>query len=147
MRLALGSDHIGFVYKEKIKLFLQEKGSSILDLGCFSEERTDYPSYAALVAQAICEGDCSHGILFCGTGVGMSLAANQFKGVRAVVCSEPYTAKLSKEHNNTNVLALGSRVIGFEMAKMIILAWLDASFEGGRHQERITILESMRGRQ
>jgi ribose 5-phosphate isomerase B len=142
--IAIGSDHVGFLYKEELKKFLQELGKEIVDFGCFSQERTDYPLYGLKVAQAVAKGECSQGILICGTGVGMSLAANQVKGIRAVVCSEPYTARLSKEHNNTNILAIGSRVVGLEFAKMILSHWLEASFQGDRHLKRIELFEAAR---
>jgi ribose 5-phosphate isomerase B len=100
-------------------------------------ERTDYPRYASAVAQAIAAGEVDGGILICGTGVGISIAANKHPGIRAVVCSEPYSAQLSRQHNNTNILAFGARVIGLELAKMIVDAWLAAEFEGGRHQGRV----------
>ncbi len=145
--IALGSDHVGFELKEPIRAYLEERGVAVRDLGTFSRERTDYPEYARRVAQAVSAGECEMGILFCGTGVGISIAANKMRGIRAVVCSEPYSARLSRQHNNTNILCLGSRVVGLELAKMIVDEWLAAQFEGGRHAARvdmITRLESER---
>ncbi|MBX7066822.1 MAG: ribose 5-phosphate isomerase B [Parachlamydiales bacterium] len=142
--IAIGSDHVGYEYKEKLIQFLLKNGKPAVDFGCFSNERTDYPIYGLKVADAVASKTISRGILICGTGVGMSLAANQIRGIRAVVCSDPYTAKLSREHNDTNILALGSRVIGLELAEMIILNWLDVPFQSMRHQERIQIFEAAR---
>jgi ribose 5-phosphate isomerase B len=145
--IALGSDHVGFELKEPIRAYLEERGIAVRDLGTFSRERTDYPAYAKLVGRAVAAGECEKGILFCGTGVGISIAANKVRGIRAVVCSEPYSARLSRRHNDTNILCLGSRVVGLELAKMIVDEWLSAAFEGGRHAARvdmITRLESER---
>lgn len=137
MKIAIGNDHVGFELKPTIKTYLEELGHEVIDIGTNSSERTNYPDYGKQVATNVMEKKADLGILICGTGVGISIAANKVSGIRAVVCSEPYTAKLSKEHNNTNILAFGSRVIGSELAKMIVKEWLDAEFEGGRHQNRI----------
>ena len=126
--------------KLQIKEFLEEMGHEVIDYGTHTEERCDYPVYGEKVARAVAEGEVDQGILICGTGVGISLAANKVKGIRCVVCSEPYSARLSKQHNNTNILAFGARVIGIEMAKMIVTEWLNAEFEGGRHQERVDMI-------
>lgn len=124
--------------------YLKEKGFECVDFGPYtSEERVNYPDYGLKVAEAVASGECDKGVLVCGTGVGISLAANKVPGIRAVVCSEPYTAKLSKEHNNTNILAMGARVIGPELAKMILDAWLEAEFEGGRHQVRVDLITAI----
>lgn len=141
MRIAIGSDHVGLELKSILFHYLDESGYEIVDYGPNSKERTDYPIFGQRVSKAVIKKKVDVGILICGTGVGMSLAANKIPGIRAVVCSEPYTAKLSREHNNTNVLALGSRVVGVEMAKFIVKEWLEASFESGRHQSRINMLE------
>jgi ribose 5-phosphate isomerase B len=138
--IALGSDHVGFELKEPIKAYLEARGVEIRDFGSFSSQRTDYPVYARLVARAVASGECARGLLFCGTGVGISIAANKVRGIRAVVCSEPYSAKLSRQHNDTNVLCLGSRVVGLELAKMIVDEWLAADFEGGRHANRVRMI-------
>ncbi|WP_339030838.1 ribose 5-phosphate isomerase B [Spiroplasma endosymbiont of Cantharis nigra] len=137
MKIAVGSDHVGLILKEPIREWFYELGYELIDVGTNEFERTDYPIYGRKVAQLVADKKVDFGIIFCGTGVGISLAANKIKGVRAVVCSEPYSAKLSKEHNNTNILSLGSRVVGLELAKMIISEWINATFEGGRHQKRI----------
>ncbi|SQA98141.1 Ribose-5-phosphate isomerase B [Cedecea neteri] len=112
-KIAFGCDHVGFLLKTEIVAHLQEKGIEVLDKGTWSGERTDYPLYASAVAQAVVNGEAEGGILICGTGVGISITANKFPGIRAVVCSEPYSALLSRQHNNTNVLAFGSRVVGW----------------------------------
>ena len=141
--LALGSDHVGIELKDIIKKMLDEKGIEYKDYGCYSTERTNYPIYGQKVAKAIVSGECEKGLLFCGTGVGISLAANKVHGIRAVVCSDCYTAVLSRQHNNSNILALGSRVVGIDLAKMIVENWLSAEFEGGRHADRIEMLKEI----
>ncbi|BBM35348.1 ribose 5-phosphate isomerase B [Pseudoleptotrichia goodfellowii] len=143
MKIAIGSDHVGLELKPVIVEYLKELGHEVEDFGAYSKERTDYPIYGEKVAKAVIEGNYDCGIVMCGTGVGISIAANKIKGIRAVVCSEPYSAKLSKEHNNTNILAFGSRVIGSELAKMIVKEWLEAEFEGGRHANRVNMLDNM----
>jgi ribose 5-phosphate isomerase B len=142
-RIAIGSDHVGLPLKEEIKKYLDEIGYAYQDFGAHSAERTDYPLFAKDVTSAISSGQVDLGILICGTGVGMSITANKVKGIRAVVCSEPYSAMLSRQHNNTNVLALGARVIGHELARMIVKAWLEAEFEGGRHASRLEIISQI----
>src|SRR5687767_4315414 len=142
-RIAIGSDHVGLPLKEEIKKYLDELGCTYQDFGAHSTERTDYPLFARDVTSSISSGQADLGILICGTGVGMSITANKVKGIRAVVCSEPYSAMLSRQHNNTNVLALGSRVVGQELARMIVKAWLDAEFEGGRHASRLEIISEI----
>ena len=144
--LAIGSDHAAFQFKEDIKAYLDEKGIAYKDLGCFSTERTDCPIYGEKVANAVASGECEKGLLFCGTGVGISLAANKVRGIRAVVCSDCYTAALSRRHNDTNILALGARVVGIDLAKMIIDTWLNAEFEGGRHGERVAMISAIEAR-
>ncbi len=136
-RIAFGCDHVGFILKEDILAHLRMRGVEVVDKGTWSPERTDYPHYASAVATSLLDGEVDGGILICGTGVGISITANKYPGIRAVVCSEPYSAQLSRRHNNTNILAFGSRVVGLELAKMIVDAWLNAEFEGGRHQVRV----------
>ncbi|MBQ3497841.1 MAG: ribose 5-phosphate isomerase B [Clostridia bacterium] len=140
-QIAIGCDHVGFELKTHIIEHLQTKGYSIKDFGTHSTQRTDYPVFGKAVAEAVTKGECEKGIVICGTGVGISIAANKVKGVRAVVCSEPYSALLSRQHNDTNILAIGSRVIGRDLALMIVDAWLSGEFEGGRHKNRIDMLE------
>ena len=140
MKIAIGNDHVAVEMKEHIKKYLLEKGFEVIDFGTNYEDRCDYPVYGKKVAEAITSGNCDFGVLICGTGVGISIAANKVKGIRAVVCSEPYTARLSRLHNNTNVVAFGARVIGTAMAEMIVDEFFDAEFEGGRHQKRIDMI-------
>ena len=142
-KIAVGCDHVGYELKPVIVEHLKTRGIDVVDYGTDDIERTDYPVYGRSVAEAVAEKNVDGGILICGTGVGISIVANKIKGIRAVVCSEPYSAKLSKEHNDTNILALGARVVGSEMAKMIVDAWLDAEFEGGRHKARVSMIESV----
>ena len=146
MKIATGNDHTAVELKNIIKAFLEEKGHEVLDLGTNSTESCDYPVYGEKVGRAVASGEADLGIVICGTGVGISLAANKVKGVRACVCSEPYTAKLSRMHNNSNALAFGARVVGSEMAKMITEEWLNAEYEGGRHQRRVDMLTEIENR-
>lgn len=145
-KVAFGCDHVGFILKDDILAHLQARGIEVIDKGAWSAERTDYPRYASAVAQLVIDGEVDGGILICGTGVGISITANKFPGIRAVVCSEPYSARLSRQHNNTNILAFGSRVVGLELAKMIVDSWLDAEFEGGRHQTRVEAIAAIEQR-
>ncbi len=147
MKIAIGNDHVAVDMKNEIVTFLEEKGHEVINLGTDSSERADYPVYGEAVANAVVKGEVDRGILICGTGVGISLSANKVNGIRAVVCSEPYSARLSKEHNNTNVLAFGSRVIGIELAKMIVEQWLDAKFLGDRHQKRVDMITEIEKKQ
>lgn len=140
MKIAMGNDHTAIEMKQAIKEFVQSKGHHVLDLGTNAAESCDYPKYGEKVARAVADGEADLGIAICGTGVGISLACNKVKGIRACVCSEPYTAKLSRMHNDSNVLCFGARVIGVEMAKMITEEWLNASYEGGRHQRRVDMI-------
>ena len=140
MKIAMGNDHTAIEMKEAVKAHLEEQGYEVQDLGTNSSESCDYPVYGEKVGRAVASGEADLGITICGTGVGISLAANKVKGIRACVCSEPYTARLSRMHNNSNVLAFGARVVGIEMAKMITDEWLNAKYEGGRHQRRVDML-------
>ena len=135
--LAIGSDHAAYSFKEEVKTYLLELGHKIKDFGTNGIERVDYCDFGFAVGESVAKGECEKGLVFCGTGIGISISANKVKGIRAVVCSEPYSAKLSREHNDTNILAMGSRVVGIELAKMIIDSWLKASFEGSRHGKRV----------
>jgi len=137
MKLAIGNDHVAVEMKKEIKEYLEEKGYEVINVGTDSNERFNYPVSGYKVARMVADGEVDGGILICGTGVGISLSANKVHGIRACVCSDPYTAKLSKQHNNTNIIAFGARVIGIETAKMIVDEWLNAKYEGGRHQIRI----------
>lgn len=140
MKLVIGNDHVAVEMKQEIKAYLEEKGIEVIDVGTNSTSRFNYPVSGYKAAKLVAEGKADGGILICGTGVGISLAANKFKGIRACVCSEPYSAKLSKQHNNSNMIAFGARVIGIETAKMIVDEWLNASYEGERHQIRVDMI-------
>lgn len=140
MKLAIGNDHVAIEMKKEIKTYLESKGIEVLDVGTDSPERFHYPISGYKVAKLVAGGEVDGGVLICGTGVGISLSANKVHGIRACVCSEPYTARLSKQHNNSNIIAFGARVIGIETAKMIVDEWLAAEYEGGRHQTRIDML-------
>ena len=140
MKIAIGNDHVAVTLKNIIKEHLESKGIEVINVGTDSEERFNYPISGYKVGKMVVSGEADCGILICGTGVGISLSANKIKGIRACVCSEPYSAKLSKMHNNTNILAFGSRVVGPDLAKMIVDEWLDAEYEGGRHQKRIDMI-------
>lgn len=140
MKIGIGNDHAAVDMKREVVEYLESKGIEVVNYGTDTYESCNYPEYGEKVGRAVVAGEVDLGIVICGTGVGISLAANKVKGVRAVVCSEPYSAKLSRQHNNTNVLAFGARVIGIEMAKMIIDEWLNAEFMGGRHQTRVDMI-------
>ena len=135
--IAIGCDHGGYELKEHIKKHLEEIGEEYKDYGTYSEESVDYPDCAGPVCRAVLDKTADKGILICGTGIGISIAANKYKGIRAALCSDVYSAKMTKQHNNANVICLGGRVTGRELAFMIVDAWLNAGFEGGRHESRI----------
>lgn len=139
--IALGCDHAAVDFKNAVIDYLKDLGYEVKDFGTYTNDSCNYPEYADKVCNAVLSGECDKGILICGTGVGMSIAANKHKGIRCVVCSEPLSAKLSRMHNDTNVLAMGARIIGIETGKAIVSDWLNASFEGGRHIQRIAMLE------
>ena len=141
--IVMGSDHGGLELKNHIKSHLLERGISVKDFGVFTEDSVDYPDCAKPVCEAVLAGGDVRGILCCGTGIGISIAANKFKGIRAALCSDVFSAKMSKEHNNANVICLGGRVTGRELAFMIVDAWLDAEFQGGRHADRIAKIHEL----
>ena len=140
MKIGIGNDHSAVEMKNEVVEFLQSLGHEVVNYGTDSTASCNYPEFGEKVANAVVAKEVDLGILICGTGVGISLAANKVKGVRAALCSEPYTAKMSREHNNANILAFGARVIGIEMAKMIIDVWFEAEFLGGRHEERVNMI-------
>ncbi len=140
VKIAIGNDHSAVEMKNEIMEHLKAKGYEVINLGTDSHESCDYPVYGEKVGRAVVSGEADLGIAICGTGLGISLAANKVKGVRACVCSEPYTARMSRLHNNANVLAFGARVIGPELAKMIVDVWLETEFEGERHQRRVNMI-------
>lgn len=143
---AIGNDHAAIELKEIIKKHLETRGIEVRDFGTNENVSCNYTDYAEVVANAVAKGECERGILICGTGVGISIAANKVNGIRACCCSEPFSAKLSKQHNNSNILCFGARVVGSELAKMIVDAWIDAEFEGGRHQARVDMISAIESR-
>ncbi len=138
--IALACDHTGIEMKQAIMAMLDEMGLAYKDFGNNEHTSDDYPIFGYRAAKAIASGECDRGILICGTGVGIGIAASKVKGIRVCTCSDVYSAKLSKEHNNSQVLTMGARVVGIEVAKMIARAWLTAEFQGGRHQRRIDMI-------
>lgn len=137
MKIAIAADHGGFELKDSMVEYIKSLGNEVIDLGTNSADSVDYPDYAKKVCEEIQQGNSDLGILICGTGVGMSLAANKFEGIRAACVSDVYSAKMSRNHNNANVLCIGARVIGDEVAKLIIKTFLENEFEAGRHQRRV----------
>lgn len=143
MRIGIGNDHAAIELKNEILNHLIEKGIEVVNYGINEGEKADYPLIAEEVSNAVVKKEVDYGIILCGTGVGVSISANKVKGIRACVCSEPYSAKLSKEHNDTNVLCFGSRVVGNELAKMIVDEWLAAEFMGDRHLRRVNLIKQL----
>lgn len=144
--IGIGNDHAAVDLKNEIKAYLEEKGYKVVNYGTDSSESCDYPIYGAKVGHAVASGEVDAGVLICGTGIGISIAANKVKGVRAAVVSEPVSARLTKEHNNANIIAFGARIVGTELAKDIVKAYLDAEFLGGRHQTRIDLIHEIEER-
>lgn len=143
MKIAIGNDHAGYDMKLEIKKMLVEKGHEVIDLGHHSSESCDFPVYARLVAESVASGEAECGVLICGTGIGMSLVANKVKGIRCAHCNDPLSAKLTKQHNNANIIAFGARIIGIETAKAVVNEWLDAEFLGGKYQRRNDMLTAI----
>jgi len=143
LNVALGADHGGFRLKEEIAALLTEMGVAYRDFGTFSEASVDYPDFARAVAEAVARGDYERGILCCGTGLGVSITANKVPGIRAALCHDTYSARMSREHNDANVLAMGGRVVGPGLAREIVRAWISTAFAGGRHQRRLAKIEAM----
>jgi ribose 5-phosphate isomerase B len=143
MKIAIGSDHGGFELKEKIRSLLIELGHEVLDLGCYSPDPVDYPIQGRKVAKSVASGHCERGILVCGTGIGMSIVANRIPGIRATVCHDLFTARMSREHNDSNILCMGGRVIGPGLAEEMVKVWLMTPFKGGRHSRRINMIDSL----
>ena len=142
---AIGSDHGGFALKQEIMKHLESRGLKYKDYGTYTEDSCDYPVYGEAVARAVVAGECERGILVCGTGIGISIAANKVRGVRAAVCADCYSAEMTKRHNDANVICLGARVVGTGLALKIIDSFIDAEFEGGRHGIRVEMLNSIEG--
>ena len=141
--LSIGCDHAAYNLKLKLIPYLEEKGSEILDVGTDSPDSCDYPVFAKRVCENIQNGVCELGILICGTGIGMSMAANKHRGIRAAVCSDTFSARATRQHNNANVLCFGERVVGYGMACELVDAFLDTPFEGGKHQRRVDMLTAI----
>lgn len=143
MKIAIGNDHSALELKAVVIKHLEENGHEVVDYGTNTNESCDYPIYGEKVALAIKNNEAELGILICGTGIGISLAANKVPGIRAAVCSEPYSAKMTRAHNNANILAFGARVVGQDLAKMIVDAFINTKFEGERHQRRVDMLTAI----
>ena len=143
MQIGLASDHGGFELKEAVKAFLKSIGVEPIDLGTFSEDSVDYPEFAAQVAEKVSTGRFERGILICGTGIGMSIAANKFRGIRAALVNDLYSSRFSREHTDANILVMGGRVVGKDVAKEIVRIWLETPFAGGRHQRRLEKIEAL----
>lgn len=141
--IVIGSDHGGFKLKEKVREYLEKSGYRVRDVGAFCEEPCDYPEFAAKAASAVSKGLYERGILICKSGIGNSIVANKFPGVRAALCYNLAAARLSREHNDSNILVLGSRFVTSALAKKMALAWLNTKFQGGRHQRRLNIIKSI----
>ena len=137
MQIGLACDHGGFELKEELKAFLKSAGFEPLDLGTFNEDSVDYPDYGMLLAEKVSRQELEKGILICGTGIGMSMVANKFPGVRAALVHDVYSSRFSREHNDSNVLVLGGRIVGKDLAKEIVRIWLNTHYDGGRHQRRL----------
>lgn len=141
--IAIACDHAALELKAEVIRMLEERGLEYRDYGTYTSDSCHYPIYGARAAQAVASGECEKGILICGTGIGMSLVANKVKGIRCALCSDSYSAKMTRAHNDSNMLAMGARVIGVEVAKEIVAAWLDTPFEGGRHQARVDMITAL----
>ena len=143
MKIAIGNDHAAVELKNEIKAYLEEKGHEVVNYGTDTHDSCNYAEYGENVANAVAAKEVDCGVLICGTGVGISLAANKVPGIRAAVCSEPVTAKLVKQHNNANIICFGARIVGGEVAKAIVDAYLETEFEGGRHEQRIAYIHEI----
>ena len=143
--IIIGCDHGAYDLKEKLKTFIAEKGIKVEDVGTHSEDSVDYPDFGVKVASLVSTGKFKRGILLCGTGIGMSIVANKFRNVRAALCSEPFSARMSRLHNDSNILVIGGRVVGKALALEITKVWLETPFEGGRHERRLNKIKAMEG--
>ncbi len=137
MKIIIGSDHAGFPMKEKVKVFLQNRGIEVEDVGTHNEESVDYTDFGKKVAREVSGGAFERGVLICGTGIGMSMVANRFQGVRAALANDLFSAVMSRRHNDSNILVMGGRLIGDTLALQLVDTWLETPFEGGRHQRRL----------
>jgi ribose 5-phosphate isomerase B len=143
MKVIIGSDHAGFSLKLQVKTLLEKMGHTVEDAGCHNEDSVDYPVYGKAVATGVAKGEAARGILICGSGLGMSMIANRFTGVRAALCNDLFSAVLSRQHNDANLLVMGGRLIGSDLAGEIVKAWLETEFDGGRHERRIAQLDEI----
>lgn len=143
MKVAIGCDHAGIELKDAVREVLKEQGAQVIDLGTHERDSVDYPDYGAAVARAVVSGEADLGVVLCGTGIGISIAANKVPGARAALCHDTFSARMSREHNDANILAMGARIVGSGLAQEIVRAWLGASFAGGRHQRRIEKLNQL----
>lgn len=143
MRIALGSDHAGFDLKESLEAWLVSEGHAVSDLGCHDTNRTDYPPIAHALAREVTSGSAERGILVCGSGIGVSIAANRIEGARAALLNEPLSARLCREHNDANIVCLGARLVGPDMAQEILRVFLATPFEGGRHEARVAMIDAV----
>ena len=143
MKIAIGNDHTAVELKKHITKHLEAKVYTVVNLGADTDESSDYPLFGEKVGRAVASGECDLGVAICGTGIGISLAANKIKGIRAAVCSEPYSARLTRQHNDANIIAFGARVVTTEMAEKIVDEFLNAEFEGGRHQRRVDMITAI----
>lgn len=141
--IALGSDHAGLPLKTEIIKLLQERGLDFIDFGTDTPERVDYPTFGRKAAEAVASGQCEKGLIFCGSGIGISISANKVAGIRCAVCTDCYSAVMSRAHNDANMLALGARVVGVDLARMIVNLFLDTAFEGGRHADRVKLIHGI----
>lgn len=143
MKIAMACDHGGLELKEDIKKYLEEQGVEVIDLGTNTTDSVDYPEYGKACGEAVISGKADRGIVCCGTGIGISIAANKVKGIRCALCTDEHMAEMTRKHNDANILAMGGRTTDLETAKKITQAWLDTEFEGGRHQRRVDMLNNM----
>ena len=145
MKYFIAADHAGIDIKAYVKELFEKKGHEVVDLGPNTKDRVDYPDFAAKVCQEVLSNEGSKGILICGSGIGMSMAANKFDGIRAALCHNEYSAQMAREHNNANIICLGERVSGYGMIEAIVDSWLNSSFEGGRHEGRVEKINNLFG--
>jgi ribose 5-phosphate isomerase B len=143
VRIAIGSDHAGYVLKEDLKIHLKQSGHDVEDVGTHSEEPVDYPAYCAEVGRAVRDGRAERGIVLGGSGQGEQISANKVRGVRAALCNDLFTARLSRQHNDANVLSIGARIVAPELAREILRTWLETGFDGGRHERRLRQIEEI----
>ena len=143
MQIGLACDHGGYELKEELKVYLKSMGTEPIDMGTFNKDSVDYPDFGILVAEKISHGELEKGILICGTGIGMSIVANKFRGVRAALANDLYSSRFSREHTNANILVIGGRIVGRDLAKEIVKVWLETPFAGGRHQRRLEKIEAL----